>query len=260
MMKGITMDTSTTPIIRKYGWIKDAPDPRDHVLKLPPNRNMVGSDLRPLMPPVYDQGQTSSCTANAIGAAIEYDRKCQSLPDFVPSRLFIYYNERTMEGTVDQDAGAQIRDGIKSVATLGAPDENLWPFVPEQITVKPGDAVYAAAQKDLVMSYALVPQKLDHMLSVLTHRVPIVFGTMLFPEFEGQEVAQTGIVPMPDMNSEPIGGHAILIVGADVDNQQFIVRNSWGPYWGDQGYCYFPFDYILDPQLTSDLWCIWSVH
>src|SRR4051794_25448242 len=114
------------------GWVRDLPDPRDlmysaplaRLRKLPPS-----ADLRAKCPPVYDQGRIGSCTANAIAAAIQFDRrKLRLRPDFVPSRLFIYYNERAMEGHVAYDSGAQIRDGIKSVSKLGVSPEKLWPY------------------------------------------------------------------------------------------------------------------------------------
>src|SRR5678810_1454638 len=103
------------PINRKYGWAPDLPDQRDHLYsapqpvlaKMPPKK-----DLRSGCPPVYDQGQLGSCTANAISGAIQFEQKKQGVKIFVPSRLFIYYNERDMEGTVNSDAGAQIRDGV----------------------------------------------------------------------------------------------------------------------------------------------------
>src|SRR5262245_26808338 len=109
--------------IKRYGWIPDFPDHRDH-LYAAPVVNLTALppkvDLRAQCPPVYDQGTLGSCTGNAIAGALQFDRLKQKLtPDFVPSRLFIYYNEREMEGTVDSDSGAQIRDGIKSVADLG---------------------------------------------------------------------------------------------------------------------------------------------
>src|SRR5262247_4283203 len=120
-------------LIQWYGWVPDIPDQRDRmysaphqVLKALPSK----VDLRPQCPPIYDQGQLGSCTANAIGAALQFNQIKQGEQAFTPSRLFIYYNERVMEHTVSEDAGAMIRDGIKSVAKLGAPPEDKdWPYV-----------------------------------------------------------------------------------------------------------------------------------
>ena len=115
----------------RYGWIPDLPDHRDRKFALSaPVPIPPAVDLRPGCPPVYDQGQLGSCTGNAIAAALEFERIKQGLPDFMPSRLFIYYNERAMEGTVASDSGAQIRDGIKSVNTQGDCPETLWPYDP----------------------------------------------------------------------------------------------------------------------------------
>src|SRR5438105_12662932 len=114
-----------------FGWMPDLPDNRDHLYAAPLAKLRVlpsKADLRRHCPAVYDQGQIGSCTANAIAAAIEFDRKKQSLEDFVPSRLFIYYNERAMEHTIGSDAGAMIRDGIKSVGKKGACPESEWPY------------------------------------------------------------------------------------------------------------------------------------
>jgi hypothetical protein len=103
-----------------YGWVRDLPDDRDFVYGAPLVRFPQGLprsvDLRSECPPVYDQGQLGSCTGNGIAGAIEFDQRKQRTKEFTPSRLFIYYSERVIEGTVSQDAGAQIRDGIKSVA------------------------------------------------------------------------------------------------------------------------------------------------
>src|SRR5438309_672334 len=140
-----------------YGWIPDLPDQRDRVYAaplaeigpLPPS-----VDLRSGCPPIYDQGLLGSCTANAIGGALEFDQIKQALSDvFVPSRLFIYYNERVIEGTVDQDAGAMIRDGMKSVAKQGAPHERLWPYVISKFRTKPSPASYKDAAKHPAVLY-----------------------------------------------------------------------------------------------------------
>jgi C1A family cysteine protease len=243
---------------RKYGWRPDKPDFRDHILKYGALGTSIDAtvDLRETghLPDVYDQGQIGSCTGNAIAGAIAYAIKAQSKPVYTPSRLFIYYNERVIENTVDQDAGAEIRDGIKSVASTGVCDENLWPYDTNQFTVKPSDTAYSAAQKGIIKQYARVPVALHNIQNVLTHKVPVVIGCSLYQSFESDAVAATGMVPMPDANENQIGGHCMLLVG--YTKTHFIVRNSWGPDWGDKGYCYMPFDYLTDPNLSDDFWAI----
>jgi C1A family cysteine protease len=124
-----------------YGWVHDLPDARDFTYSAPlfhyPHGLPPLVDLRSECPPIYDQGQLGSCTANGIAAAIEFDQHKKDRKEFVPSRLFIYYNERAIEGTVSQDSGAQIRDGIKSVATLGAPPESDWAYDIKKFAQKP---------------------------------------------------------------------------------------------------------------------------
>src|SRR5947208_4028456 len=117
--------------IKRYGWIPDPPDQRAYLYAAPPaflRALPPRIDLRAKCPPVYDQGQLGSCTANAIGGAIEFDQMKERLPQiFIPSRLFTYYNERVIEGTVNTDAGAMLRDGIKTVAKQGACPRPMWP-------------------------------------------------------------------------------------------------------------------------------------
>lgn len=245
---------------RKYGWRPDKPDFRDHVVSLPWKSKealLKGVDLRETgkLPPVYDQGNTSSCTANAIGAAIEYGRLWQSKPGFIPSRLFIYYNEREMEGTVNfPDAGAEIRSGIKSVANQGVLSEDVWPFDVDKVTVKPPETAYQEATKNIIKQYCRVPIALHNIQNVLAHRIPVVFGMSIYTSFESNAVAQSGIVTMPSNTESMVGGHAMLIVG--YNETHFIVRNSWGSGWGEGGYCYIPIEYITNTSLADDFWAI----
>jgi hypothetical protein len=154
-----------------YGWVRDLPDTRDFLYAAPlirfPQGLPTSIDLRSECPPVYNQGQLGSCTGNGIAAAIEFDQRKQGNKEFVSSRLFIYYNERVMEGTVNQDSGAQVRDGIKSVATLGAAPETDWPYDIKKLTDKPPPAAYADAKMDLVSSYARVAQDPTQMRGCL---------------------------------------------------------------------------------------------
>ena len=245
--------------IAHYGWIPDQPDQRDHLYTAPTEFMAAlpsSADLSPQCPPVYDQGQLGSCTANAIGAAIEFDRKRQNLSDFVPSRLFIYYNERVMEGTVHSDSGAQIRDGIKSVASLGACPETEWPYVLTKFATKPPAKAYKDAKLDRAVSYQSIIQDLNQMKGCLASGSPFVFGFTVYQSFESPDVAKSGHANLPAFGERPVGGHAVMAVGYDDANQWFLVRNSWGPGWGLKGYFTLPYAYLIQNGLSSDFWTI----
>jgi C1A family cysteine protease len=216
-------------------------------------------DLRSECPPVYDQGQLGSCTANAIAAAIEFDQRKQATQEFTPSRLFIYYNERVMEGSVSEDAGAQIRDGVKAVATIGAPSEDDWPYDIGKFAQQPPQKAFDDAKLDLVSSYSRVPQILTQMQGCLASGYPFVFGFTVYDSFESDAVAQTGVVPMPATGETVLGGHAVVAVGYDDAKRMFTVRNSWSTGWGVNGYCFMPYEYLLTQNLASDLWTIRTV-
>jgi len=243
-----------------YGWRPDLPDKRDHVFKPTVMRLPTSIDLRSTMPAVYDQGQLGSCTANAIGGAVEYARIKQKLSVFVPSRLFIYYQERVMEGTVSQDAGAEIRDGIKAVHKAGAPDEKLWPYKISKFATKPSATAYAAALKNLVSSYARVDTAsgvtIAAIKGALASKYPVVFGFTVYESFESDIVAETGTVPMPSKGEQVLGGHAVLAVGYNDSKKRLLVRNSWGTGWGMAGYFTMPYAYVTDSNLASDFWTV----
>lgn len=247
-----------------YGWTRDLPDFRDHLYSAPlpqfPQGLPASVDLRPQCPPIYNQGQLGSCTGNAIAGAIEFDQRKQGSTEFTPSRLFIYYNERVMEGDVSQDGGAQVRDGIKSVAKLGAPPETDWPYVTAEFAVKPSPAAYGDAKKNLVASYARVAQDLTQMQGCLAAGYPFVFGFAVYESFESATVASTGVLPMPATTEKQVGGHCVAAVGYDSAKRTFLIRNSWGTSWGMAGYFTMPFEYIQNPNLASDFWTIRSVN
>ena len=245
--------------IARYGWIPDLPDERDHLYAAPPaflSALPPFIDLRAQCPAVYDQGMLGSCTANAIGGAIEFDRLKQSLADFVPSRLFIYYNERLIEGTADIDSGAMIRDGIKSVASQGVCPEPEWPYVISKFTDKPSAKAYEDAKSDRAVSYQSLVQDLNQMRGCLASGYPFIYGFTVYESFESPAVAQTGHVPMPGPSERAVGGHAVLAVGYDDASQTFLVRNSWGAGWGMAGYFAMPYTYLIQPGLADDLWTI----
>ncbi len=260
------------------GWAPDLPDHRDHVYGAPLAKLTAAkplparADLTAQCPPVYDQGQIGSCTANAIAAALEFDLKKQKLADFVPSRLFIYYNERAIEHTTGTDSGAQIRDGIKSVGKQGAchetewtyddtsadPNTGVWPAGAKPAE-KPPRKCYTDARKFKALAYARVNRDLAQMKGCLASGYPFVFGFTVYDSFESAAVAKSGQLDMPASGEQVVGGHAVLCVGYDDSAQRFTVRNSWGPKWGLKGYFTIPYAYLLDTNLSDDMWTVRTV-
>lgn len=245
-----------------YGWRPDTPDFRDHTYAAHPEHLAAlpsSVDLRAQCPPIEDQGQLGSCTSFAVGAAIRFARKKQKLPDFVTSHLFLYYNSRAMEGTVNSDAGAQIRDVVKSANKQGDCPETEWPYDVSKFMIKPPAKCYQDALKDRALSYQRVAQSLSQMKACLASGWPIVIGISVYESFESDEVAKTGMVPMPQPGEQLLGGHAVLVCGFDDAQQRFLMRNSWSEQWGMQGYFTLPYSYLLNAGLASDFWTIKTV-
>lgn len=245
----------------KYGWKKDAPDYRDHLLKYEHIGIELPSsvDLRDKMPPVYDQGALGSCTAQAGAAAYAYSLKHEGQFVFQPSRLFIYYNERKLDGTVKFDAGSTIRSCMKALNKFGTANETSWPYVIEYFKKKPSKTIYKEGEKHKILEYLSLNQDPYSLKSSLAQGFPVLFGFTVYESFETKEVIKTGVMPMPSKGEKRLGGHAVLLVGYDDDKQRFIVRNSWGVNWGDDGYFYMPYDYAFNFRLSADFWTIRDV-
>lgn len=243
----------------KFGWKLDKPDPRDFKFKITvPHELPSMVDLRNMCPPVYNQGGIGSCTANALGAAFQFEQIKQKKQDFIPSRLFIYYNERAMEGTINEDAGAMIRDGIKTMVKEGVCPETMWEYIENRFRTKPNDECYKAALDNQVLEYLRIsPHTLYEVKHCINEGYPVAFGFMIYSSMMTDEVAKTGIVPVPNIYKEDcLGGHAVLAVGYDNNKNALIVRNSWGENWGDKGYFYLPYEFIRTPNLADDFWTI----
>jgi C1A family cysteine protease len=249
-----------------YGWRPDTPDQRDVLYQaVSPELVPTDLDLRPEQPPIFDQGQLESCTANGINARLEAQALEQGEKLNILSRLFLYYNERAMEGTVPYDAGASIRDGMKSVAKQGVCPELEWPYVISQFTKKPPTKCYTDALKFRSLNYQSVPQALTAIKSALATARGIVLGISVYESFESDAVAETGIVPMPGQNEQMLGGHCVGLVGftdhgyPDIPAGYFIGMNSWGKNWGLAGFFALPYQYVVNPNLASDLWVVKAV-
>lgn len=248
---------------RKYGWKKDKVDPRDKLFRLPRLQQAILDkvDLEPKMSPIYDQGSTSSCTGNAAAAGFDHVHYEQYGQFLLPSRLAIYLEGRRYEDSIDEDCGAMIRDVIKGIVKVGCIPETMWPFVESNVTKEPPKELLLEAEKHQAISYYRIPDgNLEMMLQTLSAGHPIVFGMILFNSFETAEVAKTGIVNLPGRGDKPVGGHAVVLVGFDKSTQRFIVRNSWGTKWGQNGYFTVPFSYISNSGLCNDFWVITKVE
>jgi len=276
-------------IKRRYGWIPDLPDTRDlsykavapRIMKLPDK-----VDLREFCSPVEDQGSLGSCTANACAGNIELlqrkgvDKvpedpkplvltwwqkllrllglyKTSNLPRSGlykdTSRLFIYYNARSIIGTTAEDSGAYIRDCMKTLAREGHCLEHLWPYNLGMAYTRPNATAYADGRNHIIQSYMRI-DTLNDMLTCLADGYPVVIGITLYESFESDEVKKTGVVNMPNSYERAIGGHAVLAVGYDQSTKRLLVRNSWGPNWGQGGYFTLPYEYA--EKLGADFWTI----
>lgn len=205
---------------------------------------------------MLDQGDLGSCVSNSVAYAIRYTRQKEGLSAFDPSRLFIYYFGRVIEGGApNEDTGLFIRDGYKSVAQYSVCSERNWPYIVEKFSVKPNDYAMSAAKQHRQFSYYAVDQDLPHLKKCLADGYPVSFGMTVFESFMSTPVARTGQVPIPKYDTEnQLGGHAITIVGYDDSTKTFKISNSWGDTWGDKGFCYIPYDYVLNKDYCDDFW------
>lgn len=241
-----------------YGWLPDLPDQRDFLYAKTfrvPAVLPAKVDLRAACPPVENQGQLGSCTANALVGALEFleIKAQQKLVDL--SRLFVYYNERVIEHSTKHDAGAMLRDGIKSLAKQGVCPEPSWPYVIRKFAVRPPAACYAQAREHTISSYHRLATT-DEMRACLADGFPFVFGFTVYESFESAAVARSGVLNLPKPKERALGGHAVCAVGYDDAAQRFLVRNSWGADWGKRGYFTLPYAYLADRNLSDDFWTV----
>lgn len=241
---------------RVLNWRPDVPDFRDHAYVPKAIGLPQKVDLRPFCSAVEDQGPLGSCTGNAIAGGLELlDVKKRDGVFTDISRLFIYYQERVYEGTVREDSGAYIRDGIKAVRKVGAAAESVWPYAVNRFAMKPSAEAYADAAKRKFQSYERITT-LGGMLNCLASGLPFTFGFAVYSDFMSDRVARTGYVKMPARSETMEGGHAVLAVGYSRASNRFICRNSWGREWGLKGYFTIPFDYLADRNLSDDFWVV----
>ncbi len=240
--------------MRKLNWVRGPSSPLKYSNKLlevlPPYKSLTS-----LQSPVYDQGTCGSCTGNAIASALEFlqlqqirnvlgkgPEEFSGLKYDPISRLFIYYNERALEGHPYDDGGASIYTGIYSIAQHGFCQESTWPYVLDKMYWQPSRAAYAEASMHKELDgYSLEDGNLHQIKQCIASGYPVVFGTEVYQSFI--DINSNSVYPGPYQWERPLGGHCLLIVGYNDTRQCMTVKNSWGRGYGDRGYAYLSYDF-----------------
>jgi C1A family cysteine protease len=269
------------------GWLPPMPDLRDYTqdqkdIKAMTKKLGMGAgkmkastsvDLRKWCSPVENQGSLGSCTAHAGIGIVEYYEKRAFNKYFDGSRLFLYKTTRNLM-QVTGDAGGWLRCAMGAMVLCGVPEEKYWPYNTDNFDDEPGAFVYSIADNYEALKYfchdpqgAKVPYP-DVLASVkkyLEAGIPSMFGFWGFPSFEKSDVK--GGIPYPCSGETAQWGHAIVAIGYDDEkiiknlscNKQtkgaLLIRNSWGKEWGDKGYGWMPYDYVLN-NLAQDFWSL----
>ncbi len=270
------------------GWIPDYPDLRDYTFY---NNNRVrcllnemgienwdevsnladSVDLRDTCSPVEDQGNLGSCTAQAAIGLVEFFERRAFGNYLDASSLFLYKVSRKLAG-IHGDGGATLRDTMKALVLFGVPPETSWPYMEEDFDEEPTSFCYALAQNYQAEvyyrldSFGTLPDELLHRIKALLFRkLPSMFGFTCYRSINSSTM--TGHIPLPACNEPTVGAHAVVAVGYQDDFEishpmtghittgALCIRNSWGEHWGDTGYGWIPYDYILQ-GLTSDWWTL----
>lgn len=244
---------------RILNWKRQPKDERDlkSVRKLLAPKKLPASFELDLQIPVYDQGSIGSCVANSACAAYRYEsaQKFDNF-DFEPSRLFVYYNARKLQGWEKEDSGAYIRDGFKSLNKFGLANEVDWKYNVGKFADEPSKKAYENGLKNIAFKYAAVDQTEQAIKETLLSGAAVAFGFNVYSSFYGSWVEDTVVMPIPKAGEELLGGHAILCIGYDDAKKAFLIQNSWGENWGIGGKFWMPYSFALNKNECDDFWCI----
>lgn len=238
---------------RVLAWNQDALDTRDFRFRSTRKTPVpLIVDLSAYCSLIENQGKLGSCTAQSIVGALEWleNKQTNTFKDL--SRLFVYYNERVIDGSVNEDAGAYLRSGFKTLSKEGVCAESLWPYLVTKFAVKPSDAAYLDAKNRISFKYYKM-NAYHQLITCLADGYPFVFGCLVDQAFCSNTTGKITLINGP---SASVGGHAMLAVGYNLTNKTIRVRNSWGTSWGNKGYCDMPMAYFKDPSIAADFWTI----
>lgn len=245
------------------GCVKQAVDPRDrsYVPKFTHWTELKDIDLRDGCTPARSQGYIGSCTAFAATALFDFIRRKNSSVNWLPSPLFTYYATRLAANLENQNSGATVKEALKSTVRDGVCMERLWPYEQAKYTERPPEEAWTDAQKHQALEYLWIDDYDKNVwLNCLNDGYPFMFGAYLYNSFFDPMISlMGGFIPEPDRENEKrVGGHCMMAVGyiKNYNGKEYvIVQNSWGPDWGDRGYCYLPVSYMMSND-TFDFWTI----
>jgi C1A family cysteine protease len=283
--------------IYSFGWLPDYPDFRDYTEETDAIKPMLektsvlgGSvlpnpsvDLRMWFSPVEDQGSIGSCTANAAVGLVEYYQLRAKKKHIDASRLFLYKATRNLMHLTG-DTGAYLRTTMKALVLFGAPPEEYWPYTGKKPTdpivpthhfdLEPPAFCYAFAQNYQAIRYVRLDPPgiygatlLSRIKAYLASGLPSMFGFTVYESI--RQASRDGEIPFPCSAERALGGHAIVAVGYDDEKKiknadcgtetkgAVLIRNSWGNSWGDRGYGWLPYEYVLK-VLARDFWVLLS--
>lgn len=248
------------PHLKGLGLKRDLPDIRDFFFE---SRGIIRKkktfptnvDLRnhPDMPPVYDQGAIGSCVAQTVASICDFKQGREV--DYHPSTLFLYYVTRSLEGTVEVDSGATIRNGIKAANEFGVAKESSWPYIESKYKDTPSTEAFDEALAYQALEYKRVKQRLDDIKECIYLESPIAFGMAVYDGLY-KITEYNPILELPNPSQPLLGGHAVKIVGFNDTTRLFVIKNSWGYGFGERGYFYIPYEFVLDARLSFDFWTI----
>jgi C1A family cysteine protease len=273
------------------GWMRDLPDVRDFttshdevapILNAVPAGELVCAadpalpsrvDLRQWCSPIEDQRTIGSCTAQAGVGIVEYYQRRAFGKHLDGSRLFVYKATRNLLG-LSGDTGAWLRSAMGALTLFGVPPERFWPYDVTKYDIEPPAFVYALGQTyQAEKFYRLDPggtPPADLLASIKQHvaaGLPPMFGFTVYDSIAQAQGTGRGRIPFPMATDKVAGGHAVAAVGyddameirhADASTPMrgaFIIRNSWGRGWGDAGYGYLPYEYVLR-RAAVDWWVL----
>ena len=234
-----------------YNWIRDSLDNRDIIKSYSEKSGETHIDLRKHCPGIYNSRLNDSVTSS-LAAMYEY-YKILDDRNFIdiPSRLFMYYNERQLLNTIPQDSGSQIRIGLRAMNKFGVSMEKFWRYDIDNLSIKPPDKCYINANHSIY--YFRLNQDLNTLKQSLIKKLPFVFGCCVYRDYLLSKL-NGGLLLLPDKKEEVEDYISFMCVGFDDKKKHFIIRNNQGLLWGDKGYGYIPYFYILNKNLCTDFW------